>query len=438
MWYRLVSPRATRKAKVEDASSLRASETSVMMDWTPASRLHHTSIVIVHVHGDDVLRLNDREAGCTYVAAAPNMSQGRFVDGDGWVSDESEFYGDVKTRESLQREVLKGGKRPLETPFSDLIAEKIKVESLVTACPTPAARPEIKTRMLETQPGSRIEATQGGRSEHPEPAESDLSGNVDHQPSTDFLAADNDDSKAHYSAWQGTESIVDFLRRAPISDQATASLGPWLWVGNPRPPRHQTKQEQKADVPTFKQGGARLLELFMEKRVSVEKAHEGRLPGVITRYMRPYRDQLEDDLLSLAIKTGTTCGKWMLFPSEANVARVWRLVAEATSEGKLGHTSKVATYQPSETSRVICVYTYDFADTEDVRKVLNGLVELNLVSRAGSAIYYKCDAYTYLHIKSENQYKIKASLYGSAEMLKGEAETKQRGPVMRLKRRMGR
>ncbi len=337
--------------------------------------------------------------------------------------------GDVKTRESLQREVLRGGKRPLETPFSDVMAKKTKIESLTTACPAPAATPEIKTRMLDIQPRSRIEATQGGPGKHLQPARSDVSGNADHQPSVDLMAADDDEPKDHSSAWQSTESIVDFLRRAPIADQATASLGPWLWVSNPRPPRHQAKQEQNADVPTFKQGGARLLELFMEKRASVENAHEGRLPGVITRYMRPYRDQLEDDLLSLAVKTDTTCGKWMLFPSEANVARVWRLVAEATSEGKLGHTSKVATYQPSETSRVICVYTYDFADTEDVRKVLNGLVELELVSRAGSAIYYKCDAYTYLHIKSENQYKIKASLYGSAEMLKGEAKSKQGGPV---------
>ncbi|KAK0937900.1 hypothetical protein LTR29_010575 [Friedmanniomyces endolithicus] len=365
------------------------------------------------------------------------MSQCHFVDGDGWVSDESEFYGDVKTRESLQREVLKGGKRPLETPFSDVMAKKTKVEPPATAYPTPAAKPEITTRMLDIQPRSRLEATQDGRSDHLEPAESDPSGNSDHQPSTDFSAAETDDSKARSSAWQRTESIVDFLRRAPIADQATASLGPWLWVSNPRPSRHQVKQERKADVPTFKQGGARLLEVFMEKRVSVEEAHEGKLPGVITRYMRPYRDQLEDDLLSLAVKTDTTCGKWMLFPSEANVARVWRLVAKATSEGKLGHTSKVATYKTGETSRVICVYTYDFADTEDVRKVLNGLVELDLVSRAGSAVYYKCDAYTYLHIKSENQYKIKASLYGSAEMVKGEAKTKQGGPIVRLKRRMG-
>ncbi|KAK1814923.1 hypothetical protein LTR12_010699 [Friedmanniomyces endolithicus] len=362
------------------------------------------------------------------------MSQGHFVDGDGWVSDESEFYGDVKTQESLQREALEGGKRPLEIPFSDVMAKRTKVEPPATACPAPAATPEIKTRILEIQPRSQIGAMQGGPGEHLVPARSDLSDN----DSIDLVAADDDVDKNHSSAWQRTESIIDFLRRAPVADQATASLGPWLWVGNPRPPRHQTKQEQKADVPTFKQGGARLLELFMEKRASVEKAHEGRLPGVITRYMRPYRDQLEDDLLSLAVKTGTTCGKWMLFPSEANVARVWRLVAEATSEGRLGHTSKVATYQPGETSRVICVYTYDFADTEDVRKVLNGLVELDLVSRAGSAIYYKCDAYTYLHIKSENQYKIKASLYGSAEMLKGEAKSKQGGPVVRLKRRMGR
>jgi hypothetical protein len=40
-------------------------------------------------------------------------------------------------------------------------------------------------------------------------------------------------------------------------------------------------------------------------------------------------------------------------------------------------------------------------------------------SSSGNArvIYYKCDAYTYLDISSSNEYKLKASMYNSRDML---------------------
>ncbi|TKA80483.1 hypothetical protein B0A55_02312 [Friedmanniomyces simplex] len=362
------------------------------------------------------------------------MSEADLVDGDGWISDESEFYGNVKMQESLERRVSRGAKRQLETPFSDVMSKRVKLEPASTALPSPSTTPEMRGKptenvldFLKSRP--QIAAMHGGHIKGLNPAKAEPVRNLNGKQSTDLVEAD-DFSKGDPSAWQRSESIIDFLRRAPVADPATASLGPWLWVSNPKLPFLQVKQEQKTDIATFKQGGARLLEAFMDVRAKYEKANESKLPGTITRYMRPYREQLEDDLLSLAVKTGTTCGKWILFPSEADVARVWRLVAEATSQGKLGHTSKVATHEPLESYRVICVYTYNFADTDEVRNVLNGLLNLDLVSRDGKAIYYKCDAYTYLQINSENPYKIKASLYGSAEMLKGEVKAKQDGPIL--------
>lgn len=180
-----------------------------------------------------------------------------------------------------------------------------------------------------------------------------------------------------------------------------------------------------------------LLEAFKLQKTKIEDEHPQAAPRTITRKLGPYRKQLEDDLLKLCVKTNTTCGKWMLFPSSEDYPRFWRLVAEATAEGKLGVTSKAATYATNDPLNLICVYTYDFTDDADVRRVLGELVDLGVCTKGGKPIYYKCDAYTYLHIKSDNEYKIKASLYSSKEVLGKEMKSIPDGPIARLNKRNG-
>ena len=51
-------------------------------------------------------------------------------------------------------------------------------------------------------------------------------------------------------------------------------------------------------------------------------------------------------------------------------------------------------------------------------------------------IYYKCDAYTYLGINSGNDYKLRASLYSSEEILNGQVKYKD-GAIIRLKTKKG-
>lgn len=106
------------------------------------------------------------------------------------------------------------------------------------------------------------------------------------------------------------------------------------------------------------------------------------------------------------------------------VHHTWRLVCEGVVEDRLGSAAKVAvdssiksTAQNGTSQRLICVYTKDFSDVEDVRRVLDELIELGLAPREGSSIYYKCDAYTYLGIESDNPYKLRTSLYSSKDLL---------------------
>ena len=71
---------------------------------------------------------------------------------------------------------------------------------------------------------------------------------------------------------------------------------------------------------------------------------------------------------------------------------VWRKIKKATEEGKLGDSAKVATakFNPNATNhntKVICVYTYDWTDTEDVKRIREELRKIGITNK----IPYKAD-----------------------------------------------
>jgi hypothetical protein len=84
-------------------------------------------------------------------------------------------------------------------------------------------------------------------------------------------------------------------------------------------------------------------------------------------------------------------GKWLIFVPEKDIDEVWAKIKKATEEGKLGGASKVATAKPSPLGRqgrkVICVYTYDWTDEKDARRVREELRKLGIINQ----IPYKSD-----------------------------------------------
>jgi hypothetical protein len=89
-------------------------------------------------------------------------------------------------------------------------------------------------------------------------------------------------------------------------------------------------------------------------------------------------------------------GKWLLFVPVEKINSVWALIKEATEDGKLGGSSKVATMRPNPNSKnprvkVICVYTYDWADEPDVHRVREALRDLGFTNK----LSYKGDDDTY-------------------------------------------
>lgn len=93
----------------------------------------------------------------------------------------------------------------------------------------------------------------------------------------------------------------------------------------------------------------------------------------------------------------------MLFVPPSEVNAVWSVVAHATANNELGIAAKVAPRPPQalggdggrdQRPRLICIYTADFRDKDDVGRVLRRLRELGLVKTSGGGrqIYYKTGA----------------------------------------------
>lgn len=214
-----------------------------------------------------------------------------------------------------------------------------------------------------------------------------------------------------------SEPIARFLSRLPPSTTGMTAERPWIWMYNPKVP-----QNEGGDIPTLLRKGHELLQEYENESTVLREAHDksgAKTTAPLTRKLNPLRRELEKRILALAQETGVTNGKWMMFPSNDRVDECWATVVRAMEDGELGDTAKVAPDDGSGQARLVCVYTADFGDAEDVKRVVKKLAELGLVEKGTRPIYYKCDAYTLLDITSKNDYGLKASMFSSRDVLEG-------------------
>lgn len=70
-------------------------------------------------------------------------------------------------------------------------------------------------------------------------------------------------------------------------------------------------------------------------------------------------------------------GKWMLWPTGEEAVAVWRTICKLTKQGKLGVQAKIDCCKGRELAgeRLICVYTEDSDDLEDLQRVVDQLRE---------------------------------------------------------------
>lgn len=82
-------------------------------------------------------------------------------------------------------------------------------------------------------------------------------------------------------------------------------------------------------------------------------------------------------------------------------------VAEGVTSGILGIAAKVAPKTPGNDLHVTCVYTKNYLDMDDVKRVRQGLRSLGFTKQ----LKYKPDAFTYCGVYAKNKWKMPASCY---------------------------
>ncbi|MCW5600413.1 putative phosphothreonine lyase domain-containg protein [Nitrosomonas sp.] len=92
-------------------------------------------------------------------------------------------------------------------------------------------------------------------------------------------------------------------------------------------------------------------------------------------------------------------GKWLFFVAEKYIDDTWRNVKKAVEDGKLWKHAKVSTAWRSRGGvYVLCVYTYDCGDEDDVMKIRAYLREMGFKRMTS----YKSDEQTLAGIYSDD------------------------------------
>ncbi|KAG8146723.1 hypothetical protein E2320_013835 [Naja naja] len=117
-----------------------------------------------------------------------------------------------------------------------------------------------------------------------------------------------------------------------------------------------------------------------------------------------------ESIKELALNRRVLTGKWLMhLDSGFKVDHAWYGIARAVLEGRVG-VAKVSPCCPdSEHKHVICVYTDDFTNEEEV------LVADSVIRATGvkCLLSYKPDAYTYLGIYRDNRWHLCPTIYES-------------------------
>ncbi|KAJ4346938.1 uncharacterized protein N0V89_010871 [Didymosphaeria variabile] len=227
-------------------------------------------------------------------------------------------------------------------------------------------------------------------------------------------------------SWHLGETAEDFVKRLPPVT-TSASDCEWIWVHNPYPEDHGGSKV--TNVLDFTVRGQGLLARSLRTRRDIEANGQSKNRSVIARHLHEESNFLHQRITELAVESNVVCGKWMLFPSLEDLTRIWRLVVDGVISNRLGPTAKVAPDQGKAGERLVCIYTKDFRDKDDVLRVLRELVSMGVVTQRNKPVYYKPDAYTYLDIykASAAEYGLQASVYSSQKLL---AEEKPQQAVL--------
>jgi hypothetical protein len=195
-------------------------------------------------------------------------------------------------------------------------------------------------------------------------------------------------------------SLTDFLNELPPSQVPHNGLGAWIAVHKPaarNPAAHDSEDEQE-----------RHQEDYADALKDVDSCiAQG------TRVAAEVKNKCIRRILEIAKQRGCTSGKWMLQLSYGDGDAIWRKIATATVEGRLGCSAKISPaggstkHITSDELLLCCIYSSDFTDKPAVKRLLHSLeTELEGMGSGGADIEvkwgFKPDVYTELGIYSNN------------------------------------
>jgi hypothetical protein len=175
------------------------------------------------------------------------------------------------------------------------------------------------------------------------------------------------------------QSLQQFLQTWPLSTTTDSSVS-WIYVRNPA--GDSATKESKADDDGLSKAWSSLC-LSRNDAVSCT------------------------DLHALAVEYSVLGGKWMIFSNSASVDMDWSKVAEGVTSGILGIVADVSTKPDDSGMHVICVFTKNYLDMDDVKRVRQGLRSLGFTKK----LKYKPNAFTSCGVFAKNKWKIPASCY---------------------------
>jgi hypothetical protein len=173
---------------------------------------------------------------------------------------------------------------------------------------------------------------------------------------------------------------------------------PWVVIGN------LSRIEKKRQKPTDNELRDLILTSFDKNETTPDRKRNVIVVG--GRLEVPVEENGLDDL---ARKTGIVGGKWLIHEMEEAINKSWYVIAKSTWKDELGTEAKVSSARNAGAAKeyVICVYTENYLDSLDVRRVRERLRELGYTQR----LYYKPDLYTYLNIYHKTFPTFRASRY---------------------------
>lgn len=125
-------------------------------------------------------------------------------------------------------------------------------------------------------------------------------------------------------------------------------------------------------------------------------------------FLQKNKNQINfNDINNIAQKYNILTGKWLVYEKTLNIDNLWKNLATVCVNGFLDTTIKVSPKWNYNDEHVICIYTENYLDVENVYYIRHILRKIGINNK----ISYKPDVFTYFEIYKNNKWNINSSIY---------------------------